>query len=146
MPLNSPELRRFVARALADATAVAAPTAVQVASAFELLCDRLRMQLEPLFGPTAIAALFARGHQLATAEFTWLADVGLTAEGCTLSTVDTTGIPVTPDRLRDALAAVLAHEIGLLSVFIGEDFVLPLVQQAWSGATLSPVTTEVNHE
>jgi hypothetical protein len=27
---------------------------------------------------------------------------------------------------------VLAYDIGLLSTFIGEDIVLPLVQQAWS--------------
>jgi hypothetical protein len=146
MPFNSPELRRFVGRALADVTAVAAPTATDIASAFTLLCDRLRTQLQPLFGATAITALFARGHQLAMAEFAWLADVGLTPEGCSLSHVGATGAPVTPDHLQEGLAAVLANEIGLLSTFIGEDFVLPLVQQAWGGATQAqPPATHGGH-
>ena len=38
------------------------------------------------------------------------------------------------DRLQEGLAAVLAHNIALLSAFVGEDLVLPLVQQAWSTA------------
>ena len=34
-------------------------------------------------------------------------------------------------------AAVLADAIGLLSTFVGEDLVLPLVQQAWGTAMLT---------
>jgi hypothetical protein len=83
----------------------------------------------------AITALFARGNQLTTAEFGWLWDVGLTTGGGgVLAQVDVIGTPVTPGDLQDGLAAVLANHIGLLSLFIGEDFVLPLVQQAWGGA------------
>jgi hypothetical protein len=141
MPFRSPELHRFVARALADATGTAAPTATQIVSAFNLLCDQLRTHLQPLFGAMAITALFARGYHVAAAEFAWLADVGLAAgEGCALARVDALDPRVTPDDLQDGLAAVLANHIGLLSTFIGEDFVLPLVQQAWGGAP--PATTE----
>jgi hypothetical protein len=35
------------------------------------------------------------------------------------------------DRFAEGLATVLAHNIGLLSTFVGEDLVLPLVQEAW---------------
>ena len=35
------------------------------------------------------------------------------------------------DRIADGLATVLAHDIALLSTFVGEDLVLPLVQEAW---------------
>jgi hypothetical protein len=145
MPLGSPDLRRFVRRALADVIAAAAPTPPQIASAFDLLCEQLRAQLQPLFGATAISALFGRGHHLAAAEFAWLADVRLTTgERCTLSHAEAVGAAVTPDDLQDGLAAVLAHEIGLLSAFIGEDFVLPLVQQAWGTVTraVPPATNE----
>ena len=41
------------------------------------------------------------------------------------------------DRLEEGLAAVLAHNIALLSAFVGEDLVLPLVQQAWGTAMLA---------
>jgi hypothetical protein len=43
------------------------------------------------------------------------------------------------DRLEEGLAAVLAHNIGLLVAFVGEDLVLPLVQQAW-GVVEAPRT------
>jgi hypothetical protein len=136
MPLSSPDLRRFVRRALADVIAFAAPTPTQIASAFDLLCEQLRAQLQPLFGATAISALFARGHYLAAAEFAWLAEVQLsTGEHCALSHEDVVRAAVTADALQDGLAALLAYEIGLLSAFIGEDFVLPLVQQAWGAST-----------
>ena len=42
------------------------------------------------------------------------------------------------DTLEEGLAAVLAHNIGLLSAFVGEDLVLPLVQQAWGVVETAP--------
>jgi hypothetical protein len=33
--------------------------------------------------------------------------------------------------LAEGLSAVLAHNIGLLTAFVGEDVILPLVEQAW---------------
>jgi hypothetical protein len=46
--------------------------------------------------------------------------------------------------LADGLAAILAHEIALLSAFIGDDIVLPLVEQAWGAASMTdrPASTE----
>ena len=41
------------------------------------------------------------------------------------------------DRLEEGLAAVLAHNIALLNAFVGEDLVLPLVQEAWGTAMLT---------
>jgi hypothetical protein len=42
----------------------------------------------------------------------------------TLETVDA-------NTVEEGFAAILAHNIGLLSAFVGEDLVLPLVQEAW---------------
>jgi hypothetical protein len=63
-----------------------------------------------------------------------------TFHGC-VSSLGTTRTPVwvigsrPSDNSRstqeEGLAAVLAHKIGLLNTFVGEDLVLPLVQQAW---------------
>jgi hypothetical protein len=49
-----------------------------------------------------------------------------------------------PNVLADGLAAILAHEIALLSAFIGEDIVLPLVEQSWGAASMTdrPASSE----
>jgi hypothetical protein len=137
MPLHSPSLRRFVRRALVDTTGVAEPDRTQLASAFETLCQRLRDQLRPLFGTAAVGALLVRSVHVATGEYPWLG--GIVPKGPDSCSVD--GIATLENldvnTLHEGLATVLAHNIGLLSAFVGEDLVLPLVQQAWgvSGAS-----------
>lgn len=147
MPLSSPQLRRFVEHALVGATGQTAPGPAQLASSFDLLCERLRARLHPLFGPTAIAALFGRAVHVATAEFSWLGDVvARDGERCSLEGLGRASGTVDRDTLEAGLAAVLAHEIGLLAAFIGEDFVMPLVQAAWETTSIAPTRIEGDHE
>jgi hypothetical protein len=136
MPLSSPTLRRFVKHALIAATGVKAPDPRQLASAFDMLCDRLRARLNPMFGAAPVSALFARAHRVATAEFPWLKNVVPDdGERCSLDGLDAVG-GLGADLIGDGLAAVLAHDIGLLSTFIGEDLVMPLVDESWRVASL----------
>jgi hypothetical protein len=58
-PLSSPTLRRFVKHALIAATGANAPDRTQLAAAFDMLCDRLRARLHPMFGTAPVSALFA---------------------------------------------------------------------------------------
>jgi hypothetical protein len=147
MPLSSPKLRRFVKQALVGATGHPAPDKPQLASAFDLLCERLRARLHPLFGPTAITALFARALHVATAEFPWLADVvPKDGDRCSPEGLDRVSGAIDRDALEEGFAAVLAHEMGLLSAFIGEDFVMPLVQAAWETTSIGPARIEGDHE
>lgn len=137
MPLHSPSLRRFVRRALIDAAGVAKPDRAQLASAFDRLCQRLRDRLQPLFGTAAVAALYVRSVRVATGEYPWLGEIAPTGQdSCSVDGIATLE-SLDVDTLHEGLATVLAHNIGLLSAFVGEDFVLPLVQQAWgvSGAS-----------
>lgn len=131
MTLSSPPLRRFVRRALLDATGAADPDRAQLASAFGTLCDSLFERLEPVFGTAAVSALFARSVHVATSEFAWLADVlSKTPTSCAVEgngSFDRLDV----SALAEGLSAVLAHNIGLLTAFVGEDVVLPLVEQAW---------------
>jgi hypothetical protein len=131
MTLSPHPLRRFVRRALVDATGTASPDRAQLASAFDMLCERLRRQLQPLFGATAVNALFVRALHVATVEFPWLRDLVRNEQNpCAadrIASVPEPGI----ETVEAGLAALLAHNIGLLSTFVGEDLVLPLVQQAW---------------
>jgi hypothetical protein len=143
MPLSSPTLRRFVKQALVGATGRSAPDKTELALSFDLLCERLRVRLHPLFGPTALTALFARAHHVATTEFAWLADVvPKDGERCSLQGLERVGAAIDRDALEEGLAAVLAHQMGLLIAFIGEDFVMPLVQAAWEITSVGPAQIE----
>ena len=147
MPLSSPNLRRFVHHALTNVDGAAVRDRAQLASSFDVLCDRLRAQLHPVFGPTAIAALFVRALHVATAEFPWLADVvAKDGERCSLEGLERITPEIELDAIHAGLAAVLAHEIGLLSTFIGDDFVMPLVQAAWGTTSIGAARIEGDYE
>jgi hypothetical protein len=137
MSLHSPSLRRFVRRALVDATGVAEPDRAQLAAAFDTLCQRLRSRLQPWFGTAAVAALFVRSVHVATGEYPWLDEIA--REGQDSCSVDgiATFDSLDVDTLHAGLATVLAHNIGLLTTFVGEDLVMPLVQQAWGVSGVS---------
>jgi hypothetical protein len=146
MGLDSARLRRFVRHALVAATDDgAAPDGAQLRAAFDLLCDQMWFRLRPLFGELAIRALFARALHVSQAEFRWLEGVTLdTGHRCALQKLDTVSRDLTPNVLADGLAAILAHEIALLSAFIGEDIVLPIVEQSWGAAAMNdrPASSE----
>jgi hypothetical protein len=136
MPLRPASLRRFVRRALVDATGTASPDRAQLAAAFDVLSAKFRQRLQPIFGTVAVEALFVRAVHVATREFGWLHDVlpkrhdqGTIAR---VSSLD----PLDPGAVEEGLAAVLAHNIDLLTAFVGEDLVLPLVQQAWDAVAV----------
>src|SRR5215217_6762731 len=149
MALSSPRLRRFVHQAMIAAAGVATPTPIQVAAAFDVLCGRLRDRLHPLFGATAISALFARALAVSTKEYSWLAEV-LPADGecCSPQGLQTVSEVSAPQLVEEGLVSVLAHDLALLSAFIGEDFVIPLAQDAWGAvsATQPNENTEDIHE
>jgi hypothetical protein len=131
MATHSPSLRRFVKRALVEQAGVAEPDRAQLASAFDTLCQRLRDRLQALFGATAVTALFVQSVHLAAREYPWLGDTGSKGQDpCLAERIAALG-SLDVDTLHEGLATVLAHNIGLLSAFVGEDLVLPLVQQAW---------------
>jgi hypothetical protein len=141
MTLTSPPLRRFARRVLVDATGVPSPNPAQLASAFDDLCGRLRRRLLPLFGTAAVTALLVRALHVTAAEFPWLSDlVRRNQDPCAAELVAAAG-SLEIAALEEGLAAVLAHNVGLLNAFIGEDLVLPLVQEAW-GTSAAPRTED----
>jgi hypothetical protein len=146
MPTPSP-LLRFVRQALIAAAGPASPDRAQLALAFDALCDALRRRLHPLFGSAAIFALFARARHVAAAEFSWLADVmPKDHHRCSLDGLERASAALEPEAIADGLAAILTHEIALLAALIGEDFVLPLVQEAWAELSPGAATTRSEDE
>ena len=145
MPLSSPGLRRFVNQALISTSRVPNPDRTQLSDAFSLLCDRLRQRFQSIFGTPATVALFTRALHMAAQEYPWLIELKLNPERCSLEGFDSAHARLESKDFAAGLAAVLAYDIGLLTAFIGEDFVMPLVQDAWGDASVAdhrPATSE----
>ena len=115
-----------------------APTPVEIGAAFDVLCVALRKRLQPVFGAVAVTALFARAVHVESETFAWLADVlPAGADACARDGLEALHGQVPPAVLEEALGAVLSREISLLSEFIGDDVVMPLVYEAWALHTRS---------
>ena len=132
MTLSSPSLRRFIPpRALVDAAGAGPLGPTQLAAAFDALCGRLHRQLLPLFGTTGVDALFERAVHVAAREFPWLGELVREAVRTNTSPIGSGPSEKLKSTHWERPWSVLAHNIELLNTFVGEDLVLPLVQQAW---------------
>jgi hypothetical protein len=141
MSARPSSLRRFVRRTLVDATGASAPDRVRLTRAFDDLCGRLQDRLQPVFGSVAVEALFRRAVHLAAAEFPWLRGAGIESRPCPTEPIEKLE-HLDAGTIEEGLATVLAYDIELLIGFVGEDLVLPLVQQAWDveGVVDGPAT------
>jgi hypothetical protein len=144
MPLTSPQLRRFVQRALMEAAGAAHPDRAALAAAFTKLCEFLHQRLKAVFGATAVVALFARGLTMAAVEFPWLAAViAPGGAGCSFENVAALQ-QIETETVEAGLAAVLAQDIELLTTFVGEDLILPVIQEAWGAAVIDQANLKPN--
>jgi len=106
---------------------------------------RLRDRLADLIGVLGYGTLVARAVRLAQAESPGLTRVTVAAQaedglqGLRAFTLASSGNPV---AAAEGLAALLAHIIGLLVVFIGEDLAVRLVHEAWPELTSGPQALE----
>lgn len=107
-----------------------------LADATDRVCVRLRARLAGLIGQAGFAALLARALRLATAERPALAGITID-EGADAGLTGTRAFALagTPAEAEAGLVAVLAHVIGLLVTFIGDDLGLHLVRGAWPELT-----------
>ena len=140
MDASSNRYRQFARGALVKTANSAAPTHSQLTAAFETLRERLARTLIPVFGSTAVYALFDRSRHLATDEFPWFADL-LPDRGEKAIDASRVADLAAIDALREGFAAMLAHDIGLLVALVGEDFIMPMMQKAWGVAGRLPTET-----
>lgn len=132
MPQSSPSLRRFVHHTLLASAGATPPAPRQSAAAFDGLHAALQARLHPMFGQAAVAALFARAVQQAAREYPWVTSVLPSgADACVAEAVTLHATRLPADVVAHGLAAVLAHQIALLTEFIGEDVTMPLIHDAW---------------
>jgi hypothetical protein len=135
MPETSPAARVLARRVLRhEAGGRAEPAAL--AEAAERADARLRGRLASLIGPTGYTALVARAVYLAQAEVPALERVTVDAlateaEGGLHGVREFAWATGDAGAAEAGLSAILAHVIGLLVTFIGEDLALRLIRDAW---------------
>lgn len=114
---------RTVARALLEHEA--ATSDQEIFSAVE----KLRIRLSKLLGVNGFQAILNRALVMARAEAPWLDKVQIRPDG-TLEGIGKLGKEEGEQSQRGS-EALLAHMLGLLIVFIGEDLTLRLVRDVW---------------
>jgi len=95
--------------------------------------QKLRQHLARSIGPAGFDALLRRALALAKTEFPSLQAIRTEADGRLMGLRE---VVQTAEESSSGLAAVLAHFLGLLSTFIGEDLALRLVGEVWPDVPL----------
>jgi len=146
MPEVSPAARTLARHVLLhEAGGRAEPAALAEAAA--RADARLRGRLADLIGLVGYTTLVDRAVRLARAESPALergaVDAGETgAEGTLRGFHEFARASGDPAIAEAGLSALLAHVIGLLSLFIGEDLALRLVREAWPELAHGPDESE----
>lgn len=106
-----------------------------LAGAAERAADTMRLHLSKVIGEAGFLALLERALVLAKAEHPWLAAVRAERDG-SLKGLRVSAEGRESDEAMAGFAAVLAHVLETLTVFIGEDLTKRLVCQAWPEVSL----------
>jgi hypothetical protein len=117
--------RRVLEREKNESGGTAADAAVSAA-------EKLRGHLTKFVGGAGFHALLARALALARAEVPWLQRVELKPDG-TLEGLREAMVRLPDETAENEAAILLAHLVGLLVVFVGDQITLSLVQGVWPG-------------
>lgn len=104
-------------------------------AAAERVCQKLSLRVARLVTAEGSQALLARALHLAAAEAPFLQGVraGAVPGLCLVGVREQTG-SATPDQVLNGLVAVVAHLVGLLTLFIGEPLSGNLIHDVWPDA------------
>ena len=114
-----------------------------VLAAAERICQKLSTRLAKLVTAAGCQSLLARAVHLAAAEAPFVRGVraGMIPGPC-LQNVRDSARGATCQQTQAALIAVVAHLIGLLALFIGDDLTGRLVRDVWPEAPLNAGGTD----
>jgi hypothetical protein len=128
-------MRNFAKR-LMDHEAGGNPSSQTKAEAAFRACEKLRPSLAALMGTGGFRALLARALALATAEIPGLYAVQVKADGA-LQGVEELKTQFDADKFFEGGIVLLAHLLGLLVAFVGENLTLHLVREVWPGLSVA---------
>jgi len=126
-------MREFAERLIAQEMAQKSPEPAAL-----VVCERLRAPLATLMGTVGFAALLSRALSLATTEIPGLRALHVDADGALQGWTERKARPL-PDESFEGGVTLLAHLLGLLATFIGENLTLRLVQEVWPKLALDDV-------
>jgi hypothetical protein len=100
------------------------------------ICEKLRPHLATLMGNGGFRSLLSRALVLAKPEVPWLRTVQVNADG-SLDGPEQPPAPLDPDESIKGSVVLLAHLLGLLVAFIGENLTLGLMRDVWPKVPLN---------
>ena len=127
---------RGLARRLLAAEALHVPTSDQHLHEAVRVCHKLRLSLTRFAGADGFASLLARSLALARLEAPSLNRITVKPD-CSMDGLDALAADE-PDGGIEAVAALAAHLLALLVVFIGKPLTLRLVRESWPDASFDP--------
>ena len=134
-------MRVFAGRLMACEAARNDSSGTDLPAAFSV-CMRLRPRLAVFVGKTGFHTLLSRVLALSAEEAPGLRSVRVTPDGL-LETADELKAQADPGRLEEGGIILLAHLLGLLEAFIGEDLTVQIVRGVWP--ELSPADVNIEN-
>jgi hypothetical protein len=145
MSRATPQMRNVAARLIAVETKGKLsserdrPPAVHV-------CEKLRPHLAMLMGKEGFRAVLSRALTVTSAEVPWLVAVRVTTDG-SLDEWDKATAQVEPNDLTEGAVLLVAHLLGLLVAFIGDNSTLRLLLDVWPKLSLEDLnSTQEDHQ
>jgi hypothetical protein len=134
MSRATPKMREFATHLIACETRERGAPETQVPATI-VVCERFGFRLTTIMGKTGVQALLLRALALASAETPRLRAVHLKADG-SLEGWEALEAIVGPGEVAQAGLVLVAHFLGLLAAFIGEDLTLHLAREVWPELSL----------
>jgi hypothetical protein len=126
-------MRSLAGRIIAHETKAISPDSNQ--TALFHVCDRLRPHLAMLMGNGGFRAVLARALAVSSAEVPWLVAVQVGTDG-TFEGWDRPEAEVDAEEMTEGSVLLIAHLLGLLVAFIGDNLTLRLVRDVWPTLSL----------
>ena len=130
----TPEVKALASRLMAYEADKITSGETPKSAAFRV-CDKLHRPLSRLAGIAGFRSLLSRALALASSEVRWLKAVHINADGH-LEGLDEAQLRLARDEGAKGEIVLIAHFLGLLATFIGEELMLRLVQEAWPDVAL----------
>jgi hypothetical protein len=122
-------MRRLAERLIAVKTRGKRSAGIRSLASFPVF-EKLRPPLAALVGSTGFDVLLARALALASPEAPWLRSLHVEADGSLVGLAELEA-KVDAEKIAEGLVALLAHLLGLLKGFIGEDLTMRLLRGIW---------------
>jgi hypothetical protein len=100
------------------------------------VAEKLRLHLATYLGKTGCHTILARALALSTAEVPWLRAVQVNQDG-SLEGAEKFQAQLVPGQFSEGKLVLLAWFLGLLVVFIGENYTVRAVREVWPKVLLN---------